>query len=519
MADFPPPISLSTLEGLIDKYPDVYDAIRNLVVSLNTQQNFLQEQFDYAGPPLGPRSVIVYQLGGTIQVNWGSDNGPSPIVVYRVYRADAGTRGTPTTPVWSASVNVAVQPAQDVGCLIGTDYTTGAYTWIDRNFTITELDPANPARKTYWVSSVDNQGRESIPVQATGSPIELLTNGKGEQPVNTATSSLNLFRNAQFNSPVTTTNLDLNNGIGAGYTINAANITNGTPIIVTVNVHPFANGETVEIYGVNGCTAANGRWIITVTGVNTITLNGSIGNGAATASNGILYWFGNGANWTTLIQPLPLPLSTETDGTTISATPWHGRVGNANTTMFVSDGVSRTGEALINPGLGNSFAINQYISTQRFSNSIHVTVSIYAKAPTQPTAVTNLYIQFQINYSGNFFYVQSPAVNVSNLTTTYKRLSFTFALPAGFKVTTGFDTISSSCVVAFNVTVGASGVPQPIYLTRPMINFGDLPAEWTSSMQTSEIPGILTNNIVFVPSQFSRTPTDIVMRNSSAPYA
>ena len=59
--------------------------------------------------------------------------------------------------------------------------------------------------------------------------------------------------------------------------------TNASPIQITVANHGLGTGETVVVACVGGNTAANGTWVITVTGANTFTLNGSTGNGAYTS--------------------------------------------------------------------------------------------------------------------------------------------------------------------------------------------------------------------------------------------
>lgn len=62
-------------------------------------------------------------------------------------------------------------------------------------------------------------------------------------------------------------------------TITAAS--NATPIIITtLNVHGLSSGDQVTISDVTGNTATNGTFIITVTGLQTFSLNGSSGNGA-----------------------------------------------------------------------------------------------------------------------------------------------------------------------------------------------------------------------------------------------
>ena len=59
--------------------------------------------------------------------------------------------------------------------------------------------------------------------------------------------------------------------------------TNASPIQITVANHGLGTGETVVVASVGGNTAANGTWVITVTGANTFTLNGSNGTGAYTS--------------------------------------------------------------------------------------------------------------------------------------------------------------------------------------------------------------------------------------------
>jgi hypothetical protein len=55
--------------------------------------------------------------------------------------------------------------------------------------------------------------------------------------------------------------------------------TNTTPISVTRTAHGFSTGDTLVITNHLINTNANGTWEITVTGANTFTLNGSVGNG------------------------------------------------------------------------------------------------------------------------------------------------------------------------------------------------------------------------------------------------
>lgn len=65
--------------------------------------------------------------------------------------------------------------------------------------------------------------------------------------------------------------------------------TNASPIVVTVtSPHYLQTGDSVIISGVSGNTAANGSWVITRTGDNTFSLDGSTGSGAYT-TGGTVY--------------------------------------------------------------------------------------------------------------------------------------------------------------------------------------------------------------------------------------
>jgi hypothetical protein len=64
---------------------------------------------------------------------------------------------------------------------------------------------------------------------------------------------------------------------------NISGATNATPIVVTYNDHNHQNGDSVEITGVGGNTAANGVFTISGVTANTFILDGSTGNGAYTS--------------------------------------------------------------------------------------------------------------------------------------------------------------------------------------------------------------------------------------------
>jgi len=67
---------------------------------------------------------------------------------------------------------------------------------------------------------------------------------------------------------------------------NISGATNASPIVITYNSHNLQNGDSVEITGVGGNTAANGVFTISGVTTNTFILDGSTGNGAYTSGGG-----------------------------------------------------------------------------------------------------------------------------------------------------------------------------------------------------------------------------------------
>ncbi|MDD5466037.1 MAG: Ser-Thr-rich GPI-anchored membrane family protein, partial [Candidatus Omnitrophica bacterium] len=74
------------------------------------------------------------------------------------------------------------------------------------------------------------------------------------------------------------------NWTDVGTTVNINDATNASPIVITTATnHGYSTGDLVNIQGVPGNLAANGNWIITVTGATTFSLNGSSGSGIYSA--------------------------------------------------------------------------------------------------------------------------------------------------------------------------------------------------------------------------------------------
>jgi hypothetical protein len=79
-------------------------------------------------------------------------------------------------------------------------------------------------------------------------------------------------------------------GSWAGNSITITAATNASPIVCsTAAPHNLTTGQTVNVTGALGNTAANGQWIITVTTATQFSLTGSTGNGTYTASSGTVW--------------------------------------------------------------------------------------------------------------------------------------------------------------------------------------------------------------------------------------
>ena len=66
--------------------------------------------------------------------------------------------------------------------------------------------------------------------------------------------------------------------------------TNTVPIAIGATDHGLTTGDKIQMTNVQGTTAANGAWTVTVHDNNNFSLNGSVGNGAHTAETGT--WVG-----------------------------------------------------------------------------------------------------------------------------------------------------------------------------------------------------------------------------------
>ena len=171
--------------------------------------------------------------------------------------------------------------------------------------------------------------------------------------------------------------------VTANQTVPITNGTNATPIeIQTSTNNGWSTGDVISINGVTGNTAANGTWIITVTGPNKFTLDGSVGNGT----------FGAGTPTAQNVNFRSVKLATAaTKLVTDCNTTWtaaNGSTVTANTTSVVktpSQGVNITAPA---SALNNTlYAYFPLGSSQDFSAYTHLTFWMIA-ATQNPLATT-----------------------------------------------------------------------------------------------------------------------------------
>ena len=129
--------------------------------------------------------------------------------------------------------------------------------------------------------------------------------------------------------------------------INISNISNTSPMVVTTpSAHNLTTGDTIEITGVAGITAANGEWIVTVLSPTTFSLDGSVGNG-------LLITNATNAN--------PIVI------TTASA---HGlSTGNSITIQGVCGNTNANGTRTITVISPTTFSLNGIVGNAAFSNS------------------------------------------------------------------------------------------------------------------------------------------------------
>ncbi len=489
MSNLPAAPSVPELEAIKDSDPDLYKAIRTIVDTYTADLNVRRAAAASTTSPKGPHSVTARQVGAAVVLAWTPDESGATVDGYEVWSADAGTRLSPTTPSFNggAATKRDTVPASG-GCLP----SGSGFNWTDSDFTIPNLDPANPLRRTYWILSRSG-GSVSIPFQATGTPIEILTNGAGDVTGEPKWTQKNLLFNAAFADGAIAANANLKD-----LTVIIA-ATNATPIaITTAGGHGYATNDIIYISGVTGNLAANGLWTITVTGATTFTLNTSAGSGAY-AGLGIVDWVGG--------QPTPgtLPVSAGRP----RWTPWRRNNTGTIFPQFRANGGKPTGEILCLGGL----ATGQSVIAQGLAGLLvaplqKMTISIYARLTGAGGAsIASAYVSPTVTMGGSAFTCQFSG---SLLSSTWRRLVFTFGLPA-------ISGPLTSATVEFLVDNQISGTCD-FALTRPMLNAGDAAAPWVDDLDMSD--NLLANSGVSDPlvAAWARANGSSIVRDSTAPY-
>lgn len=503
LAPLPSPNANPNMTGIQD--PVVHEAMRAVLRQLNATTRFVRSTVTPANlpPPTGVNALSVSAVGGTFIVNFRADQSGPFIKVYRVYRAVAGTRSAPTDPGPDTATCIAtISPnsAED----------GGLYRYPDRNFTIQQLDPANPTRFKYWVTSVDDRDIEGPFVEASGNPIECLTNGPGDQSPQQKFVPLNkLYQSLPWiNNGGASTNVGKISAIAAS--------TNAAPIVLTVAAgHGIAVGDLlcVDNHAVN--TNANGWWIVQAVAVNAITLQGSVGNGVGGATGNVMPV--NGGFGSTFPQMknavvaggvlvpdyvngmIGGPRSTQL----VVQTPWYQPATNAAANSVVVVAGTNVFSIAESAALAHNDLV-QEIGTRRFNGSMRVSFSVYAQFGVLPTAGT---INLVAEGTDGSFTFSTSWTQAQFTAATWQRLCFNFQLPA--------PPLSANRI-RFKIQYFGNGGANPLWIGKPMVNVGDVAACFT---ELQDYGDYYTHNLSdSTVDAWGRPVTTLITRDSSAPY-
>jgi hypothetical protein len=141
--------------------PDLAALLRQIQDTLDTINGQIAVLIGPGQRPTGPVNPRAIRRHGSIVIRFLPDLAAVSARAYRVWRAPAGTVSSPVTPTASEAIQVGtVAPLWDV-------QPAGTYSFVDTDFTDTDLDPSDYALFEYWVSTLDNRGRESARIPAS----------------------------------------------------------------------------------------------------------------------------------------------------------------------------------------------------------------------------------------------------------------------------------------------------------------------------------------------------------------
>lgn len=176
----------------------------------------------------------------------------------------------------SADLARYATPVMDSGTY---SLTSSTYAVPFSSLTVSDGNRIWDARRVLWSgtpltyarrAAFENWYSTTFPTD-TGSPVWWLDNGASGvlvYPIPTSTATVTVYGPSIPHQLV-------------NYNLSVTAATNATPIAVTTaSAHGLSTGQTVNISGATVNTAANGTFVVTVTGATTLTLNGTTGNGA-----------------------------------------------------------------------------------------------------------------------------------------------------------------------------------------------------------------------------------------------
>ena len=222
----------------------------------------------FATPGFARQGVVAGFVLRTPDWSGVGEPGSGP-VVFRFYCWDVGTGASGSGP--------ALQPIVPGGATRSITIRTGYQHWIEiggRTYAYVQQAVTGNPNGTDTVATIVTQLAAAI----NGAP----------EPMATATADTAhglVILNARINNGQVVACAASDGNAECEFVVGYA--ANTAPISIGTNTaHGLVTGQGVEITGVQGCTAANGTWIVTVTDGTHFTLNGSVGNGTYTAGTG-----------------------------------------------------------------------------------------------------------------------------------------------------------------------------------------------------------------------------------------
>jgi len=281
--------------------------------------------------------------------------------------------------------------------------------------------------------------------------------------------------------------------------------TNATPISITCAGHGYSTGDTVVLASVGDNTSANGVWEITVTGTDTFTLDGSVGN-ATWTSGGTVKQINNA------VVRLASPLTQEIASTGMRTTAWTAST-NVTTSLntptkehYVSDSIAisaafttgkaayfATGTLDLSGYQQVSFWIQQTSGTVSAAGSINLRLCSDTTGDTAVNTInvparsaTNTWHVFTVDLGTNLgSSIQSIALYVN---TDNGAQTFLLSNIIACKASSAADSLTLQSLIGKNVTNETFWPIQSIKGTRVLLdlNAGSAPSAVVGYYGTSE---------------------------------